>query len=69
LGSNGRFQILPIIQANRIREKGDLLSGVGQSVLFLFRYVLDKDLGDIEGSIRASKKRRLPVVLTQQEVL
>jgi len=39
------------------------------AILFLFRYVLDKDLGNIEGSVRASKKRRLPVVLTQQEVL
>lgn len=39
------------------------------AILFLFRYVLDKDLADIEGSVRASKKRRLPVVLTQQEVL
>ena len=38
------------------------------ALLFLFRYVLDKDLNDIEGSVRASKKRRLPVVLTQQEV-
>jgi site-specific recombinase XerD len=37
------------------------------AILFLFRYVLDKDLGDIEGSVRASKRRRLPVVLTQQE--
>ncbi len=31
------------------------------AILFLFRYVLDKDLDDIEGSVRASKKRRLPV--------
>jgi integrase len=38
------------------------------AILFLFRYALDKDLGNIEGSVRASKKRRLPVVLTQQEV-
>ena len=37
------------------------------AILFLFRYVLDKDLDDIEGSVRASKKRRLPVVLTQQD--
>lgn len=39
---------------------------VFNAILFLFRYVLDKDLGNIVGSVRASKKRRLPVVSTQQ---
>jgi integron integrase len=38
------------------------------AILFLFRYVLDKNIDDITGAIRASKKRRLPVVLTRQEV-
>ncbi|MEW5948293.1 MAG: integron integrase [Thermodesulfobacteriota bacterium] len=38
------------------------------AILFLFRYVLDKNIDDITGAIRASKKRRLPVVLTKQEI-
>jgi integron integrase len=39
------------------------------AILFLFRHVLEEDLGDIRGAVRAAKKRRLPVVLTKQEVL
>jgi integron integrase len=38
------------------------------AILFLFRHVLDKDINDIVGAIRATKKRRLPVVLSKQEV-
>ena len=33
-----------------------------------FRYVLEKDLGSIQDAVRARKRLRLPVVLTQQEV-
>jgi len=38
------------------------------AILFLFRHVLDNDIDDISGAVRASQKRRLPVVLTKQEV-
>jgi integron integrase len=38
------------------------------AIVFLFRHVFDKDIDDIRGAIRASKKRRLPVVLTKREV-
>lgn len=38
------------------------------AIVFLFRHVFDKDIDDIRGAIRASKKRRLPIVLTKQEV-
>jgi integron integrase len=38
------------------------------AILFLFRHVLDKDINDIAGAIRATKKRRLSVVLSKQEV-
>ena len=35
---------------------------------FFFRHVLEKDLGDIQDAVRAKRRRRLPVVLTQLEV-
>ena len=38
------------------------------AILFLFRHVLDKDMENIGHAIRAKKKKRLPVVLTRQEV-
>lgn len=37
------------------------------ALLFLYRHVIPKDLGEID-AIRAKKSRRLPVVLTQAEV-
>lgn len=37
------------------------------ALLFLFRHVLDKDLDDL-GAIRAPERRRLPVVLSREEV-
>jgi site-specific recombinase XerD len=38
------------------------------AVLFLFRHVLDKEIGEISDALRAKKKRRLPVVLTKLEI-
>ena len=38
------------------------------AILFFYRHVLDKEIGSIGGAVRASKKRRLPVVLTKSEV-
>jgi len=38
------------------------------AVLFLYRHVLEIDLGDLGEVIRARRRRKLPVVLTQQEV-
>ncbi len=37
------------------------------ALLFLYRYVLGKEIGILEGLIRARKPRRLPVVLTKDE--
>jgi hypothetical protein len=34
------------------------------ALLFLYRIVLKKQVGELEGLIRAKKKRKLPVVLT-----
>ena len=38
------------------------------ALLFLYRHVLKKDLGEFEGLIRAKRRRNLPVVLTREEV-
>jgi integron integrase len=38
------------------------------ALLFLYRYVLDRPLGQLGEVVRARKSHRLPVVLTRQEV-
>jgi integron integrase len=38
------------------------------ALLFLYRTVLERDIGELEGLVRARRRRRLPVVLTQDEV-
>jgi integron integrase len=38
------------------------------AIAFLYRDVLDRDLGDFSGAVRARAPRRLPVVLTRAEV-
>jgi integrase len=38
------------------------------AILFLFRHVLDKRIDDISDTVRAQRKRRLPVVLTKSEI-
>ena len=37
-------------------------------MLFLYRHVLDKPIGDLGDVIRARKPMRLPVVMTREEV-
>lgn len=38
------------------------------ALLFLYRHVIGREVGNIEGLIRARKPKRLPVVLTREEV-
>jgi integron integrase len=38
------------------------------ALLFLYRTVLDREVGELEGLVRARRRRKLPVVLTQEEV-
>jgi len=38
------------------------------ALLFLYRYVIGRDLGDLGSVTRARKSQRLPVVMTRQEV-
>ncbi len=37
------------------------------ALLFLYRYVLEQDLGNVADVVRAKKPKRLPVVLTREE--
>lgn len=38
------------------------------ALLFLYRHVLGREIGDLGDLIRARNRRRLPVVLTREEV-
>ena len=38
------------------------------AILFLYRHVIRKEIGSLDGLIRARKSRRLPVVLSKDEV-
>lgn len=38
------------------------------AIVFLYRHILNKEIGLLNGLIRAKKPKRLPVVLTKQEV-
>jgi len=39
------------------------------AILFLYRHILDKEITNLDSVVRATKKRRLPVVLSAKEVL
>jgi integron integrase len=39
------------------------------AIVFLFRQVLMKDIGDVSNAIRAKRRKRLPVVLTKDEIM
>jgi len=38
------------------------------AILFLYRHVFSREVGQLEGLVRARKPRRLPVVLSREEV-
>ena len=38
------------------------------AILFFFKHVLEKDLDDIQDTVRSKRGRRLPVVLTREEI-
>jgi integron integrase len=38
------------------------------ALLFLYRTVLEREVGELEGLVRAKRRRKLPVVLTREEV-
>jgi integron integrase len=38
------------------------------ALLFLYRNLLDREVGELDGLVRARRRRKLPVVLTREEV-
>jgi hypothetical protein len=38
------------------------------AVLFLFKHVIEKEFGKVEGVVRAKRKPYIPVVLSRKEV-
>ena len=38
------------------------------ALLFLFRHVLEREFGKVEGVVRAKRRRTIPVVLSREEV-
>jgi len=38
------------------------------AILFFYRFVLDQQIEDLQGVLRAPRRRRLPVVMTKQEI-
>ena len=38
------------------------------AILFFYRHVLDKEIGELGGAVRAKYRRKLPVALTKQEI-
>jgi integrase len=57
---------------NRLATEANVSSSTQNQVLnallFLYNEVLDKKIGLIQGIVRAKRSRRLPVVLTKEEV-
>ena len=43
-------------------------SGPSSALLFLYRRVIGREVGELTDLVRARKSRRLPVVLTRDEV-
>jgi integron integrase len=54
--------------ASELRVSASTQNQALNSILFLYREVLRKEIGYVDGVIRAKRPRRLPVVLTKEEV-
>jgi integron integrase len=54
--------------ANELHVAASTQNQALNAILFLYRDVLRKEIGYIDGVIRAKRPQRLPVVLTRQEV-
>lgn len=67
LESSHLKQFLTYLAAER-RVSASTQNQAFNGLLFFYRYVLGKDVGDIRDVVRARTKRRLPVVLTTDEI-
>ncbi len=54
--------------ASELRVSASTQNQALNAILFLYREVLRKEIGYIDGVVRAKRPHRLPVVLTRQEV-
>lgn len=54
--------------ASKSRVSASTQNQALNAILFLYREVLRKEIGYVNGVVRAKKSRRLPVVLTREEV-
>ncbi len=58
------LEYLAVVKAVSARTQNQALN----ALVYLFREVLERDLGEIGGVTRAAERKRLPVVLTREEV-
>ncbi len=58
------LEYLAVVRSVSSRTQNQALN----ALVYLFREVLDRDMGEIGGVTRAAERRRLPVVLTREEV-
>ncbi len=58
------LEYLAVVRRVSARTQNQALN----ALVYLFREVLDRDLGEIGGVTRAAERKRLPVVLTREEV-
>ncbi|MDD5199930.1 MAG: integron integrase [Terrimicrobiaceae bacterium] len=58
------LEYLAVVRGISARTQNQALN----ALVYLFREVLDRDLGEIGGVTRAAERRRLPVVLTREEM-
>ena len=59
------LEYLAVVRGVSARTQNQALN----ALVYLFREVLDRDLGEIGGVTRAAERKRLPVVLTREEVM
>ena len=66
----GRDEISGFLTHLAVRERlsASTQNQAFNALLFLYKAVLDREVGAISGVVRADRPRRLPVVLTHEEV-
>ena len=68
LGSDHVVNYLSHLAVNRKVSAGTQRQAFN-ALLFLYRHVLDKEIDNLHETVRSKRTRRLPVVLTRQEVM
>jgi integrase len=66
----GRDEIIGFLSHLAVHERlsASTQNQAFNALLFLYKAVLDRDVGQLSGVVRADRPRRLPVVLTHDEV-